>query len=391
LPQKSSPENPGSGVFIEGTKKKRSLIPAMNLSEHPPQKILIINTFGIGDVLFTNPVVVNLKLQFPNAYIGYLGNRRTSAMLEADPNIDKVFIYERDEFNVVYKKSKICFLRKIHGLLNEIRREKFDLVLDFSLNTSMNYMTWFIGIPRRVGFNYKNRSPLLTQKFSLQGFETKHVAEYYLELLKELGVSIHKHEMEYYISVEDKLWADDFFRRHGLKDDAKPIGVFPGAGVSWGAGARYRRWAPEKYAKLLDKLIEKVPGEIILFGDKSETDLCTELRFNRSQIIQAFGQTSLGQLAALMKKCRLVILNDGGPLHIAVGVKVKTVSVFGPVDEKVYGPYGNSQDHLVVTRNILCRPCYRQFRMTQCEHVSCLKQITVEDVFEKVQEILYQR
>ena len=84
-------------------------------------------------------------------------------------------------------------------------------------------------------------------------------------------------------------------------------------------------------------------------GAKAEEDLCQQLAQNNpDNLIESQGKTTIGQLAALIQRCHMVVLNDGGPLHIAVAVKTKTVSIFGPVDEHVYGPFGSKNDHLVV-------------------------------------------
>lgn len=361
----------------------------MNLIEHPPKKILLINTFGIGDVLFTTPVIRNLKAQFPNIEIAYLGNRRTAPLLQNHPLLTKVFSYERDEFNEIYKRSKIEYCRELRKFLDAIKQENFDTVFDFSLNSSVSFLTWMAQIPRRIGLNYKNRSRFLTHPVPFYGFEGKHVVEHYLDFLKTVGVTVRHRELEIGISPEDMRWAEDFCRQHGVRGDKPLIGVSAGGGVSWGVGAKFRRWSAEKYRNLLDKMIEKLSAEIILFGDKSETEIYQQVSSgSSSRIIHAFGKTTLGQLAALMKKCQVIVLNDGGPLHIAVAVKTKTVSIFGPVDEKVYGPFGPEAMHRVVAKGIMCRPCYRLFRMTSCEHISCLQQISVDDVFQEVQAIL---
>ena len=82
-----------------------------------------------------------------------------------------------------------------------------------------------------------------------------------------------------------------------------------------------------------------------------------------------------------------MIVNDGGPLHIAVAAGVQTASIFGSVDETVYGPYPIGS-HIVIKKEIACRPCYQRFRKAACGHISCLNQITVEEVLERIEEIL---
>ena len=93
-------------------------------------------------------------------------------------------------------------------------------------------------------------------------------------------------------------------------------------------------------------------------------------------------------LAALLKQCQGAILNDGGPLHVAEAVGTRTVSIFGPVDPLVYGPYPAS-NHTVVQKHLPCQPCYeRRFRMADCGHINCLGELTVEEDYRKVRNIL---
>ena len=145
---------------------------------------------------------------------------------------------------------------------------------------------------------------------------------------------------------------------------------------------------PCKNIKLADKLIEKFCATIILMGDKNELDLCTEVSeamFQRP--VMACGQTTISQFAALARECSLTIVNDGGPLHIAVAVGAQTASIFGPVDEEVYGPYPKG-NHIVISNQLACRPCYQRFRRASCEHVSCLNQLTVEKVLKSIEGVL---
>jgi lipopolysaccharide heptosyltransferase II len=202
----------------------------------------------------------------------------------------------------------------------------------------MSALMWWIGIPHRIGFNYKKRSPFLTHKIPLFGYQTKHVVEYYLELARGLGVPIKESRMELAVPAEDRSWAEEIFKKHSLSTEKAVVGIIPGGGASWGKDAKYKRWPAEKYAKLADKIIEKSKVAIILMGDHKEVDLCHEVAgLMKNKVIQLAGQTSITQLAALSSKCRYVIVNDGGPLHVAVAAGATTVSIFGPVDERVYG------------------------------------------------------
>ena len=93
-----------------------------------PNSFLIINTFGIGDVLFSTPLLSNLKENFPEAKIFYLCNRRVYSVLKNHPLIEKIFIYERDEFEEVRKQSKLVWLKKIFAFICDIKKEKIEVV-----------------------------------------------------------------------------------------------------------------------------------------------------------------------------------------------------------------------------------------------------------------------
>jgi ADP-heptose:LPS heptosyltransferase len=89
-------------------------------------------------------------------------------------------------------------------------------------------------------------------------------------------------------------------------------------------------------------------------------------------------------MAALFGKCRMVICSEGGPLHIAVSQGVKTISIFGPVDEKTHGPYPKSEKNIVLTSDISCRPCYRKFKLPECDTRKCLEDVSVDTVLERI-------
>jgi lipopolysaccharide heptosyltransferase II len=361
----------------------------MHFKENFPKKVLIINIFGIGDVLFTTPLISNLKAAYPDLYIGYVCNRRTAAILEGNSKVDKIIICDRDEYDDTHRQSKILAFTKMIDFLKSIRRERFDASIDVSLSSFTSCAAWLAGIKYRIGFKYKNRSFCLNRRFVLEGYEDKHVVEYYLGLLEELGVPAAIRDLDLTIGQEDADWADRFFIDNiGQANGRTVIGLVPGGGASWGKDAVYKRWPPEKYAKLADKLIEKFSAAIILLGDKSELDLCKDVSEAMSRrAVMAGGQTTVSQFAALARKCSLMIVNDGGPLHIAVAAGARTASIFGPVDERVYGPYPQG-NHIVIKKDLACRPCYRRFRMANCGHISCLSRLTAEEVLERIEQVL---
>jgi heptosyltransferase-2 len=195
-------------------------------------------------------------------------------------------------------------------------------------------------------------------------------------------------EMKLDVPARDIQWAEDWLIRHKV-DGSKPLlAVLPGGGASWGQAARFKRWPAVQYAQLIDKIIENFDAGIILMGDPKEEELCREVvSLAHFPLHFAVGETTLLGLAALFKQCQGAVVNDGGPLHVAAAAGIKSVSIFGPVDPQVYGPFPLS-GHIVVQKNLPCQPCYRRFRMANCGHISCLGELSVDEVYRKVQQIL---
>jgi len=350
------------------------------------QRVLIVNPFGIGDVLFTTPLIKNLKQQIPDISLGYLANARTADILKNYSLLDKVFVYDRDEFHRLYHRSKWEFLKRTRCCLDEIRAQQYDAVIDLSMAMPTGFLMALAGIRERIGFDYRGRGRFLTTRIPLAGYEGRHVVEYYLDLLRRLGLEAKPLEMDFPMGPDDRRWAAEIFHRYHL--DSCVITIVPGGGASWGPEASRKRWPAERFAELADQLVETYGAKIVLAGgpeDKSLSQIIQSRMVNTA--LDFTGDLMPAQSAALFAKSHVVITNDGGPLHMAVAAGARTVSIFGPVDERVYGPYPFA-GHGCVSMKIPCRPCYHRFRVAQCAHLACLQELSVEDVFQKVKDLL---
>ncbi|MDP2939865.1 MAG: glycosyltransferase family 9 protein [Candidatus Omnitrophota bacterium] len=365
------------------------------MKELSHKKILIINPFGIGDVLFTFPVIRAIKEKGEDIFVGFWCNERVEPILKNNPYIDKIFAMSKGDIKKIYSKSKIKGMVESLKLLSSIRKEHFDMSFDVSLDYRYNLISQLAGIKRRVGFNYKNRGRFLTERIDIDGFNGKHVVEYYLDALKLFNIEVkNKPMMELFLSKEDTDWADNFLKGFKVTDNDLLIGIAPAGGLSWGGSAFYLRWSEEKFAYLCQALINKYNAKIILFGSFDEIGICKNIESSliesslKGNIINTAGVLTLAQFAALLKKCKIAICNDAGPLHVAVALGLKTVCICGPVDEKVYGPYPNNENTRIVKAGLSCQPCYQRFKMSNCQDKKCLEDLEVDAVFEKVRELL---
>lgn len=354
--------------------------------------MLVVNPFGIGDVIFSTPLVAALKAIHPDSSIGYVCNKRAAEVIRSNPDVSRLFVYEKDDFRSQLGASKLEGIRKIWRFLKAIKAERFDIMIDLSLNYQCSMLLALIGVRRRYGLNYRDRGRFLTGKIDIDGFGDKHVVEHYLDILTLLGVdpANHRARARVFLTEADRTWAEQFLSQNGVGPNDVLVAVIPGCGASWGRDASRRRWSAERFSKVCDALIDKRGVKVILLGDVREATLCeTVQKGMKHKAIMACGRTTIGDFLGLISRCDVVLTNDGGPLHMAVAAGVRTVSIFGPVDEKTYGPYPIGRDHVVISRkDVPCRPCYRKFKYADCTHRQCLEKITVEEVLGAVEKAL---
>ncbi|MFH0827530.1 MAG: lipopolysaccharide heptosyltransferase II [Candidatus Omnitrophota bacterium] len=354
------------------------------------KKFLIINPFGIGDVLFTTPLIRALKEEDPQNQVSYWCNERTRGILENNPSIECIFALNRGDLKKIYRRSFLEGTRCLISLMRQIKKEKFDTVFDFSLDHRYALVCQWVGIKQRIGFNFKLRGRFLTDKIDIEGYHDKPMVEHYAGLLRLAGVGLKTARLELFVSEESKDKAKLLLERAGIKDADVLIGIAPGAGASWGKDASLKHWPALQFAQLADRIIENFGVKIIILGDASEEDIAQVLTAGMKQkSINLTGKTSLEELMGVMTRLKLLVTNDGGLLHMGVALGLKTVSIFGPVSEAVYGPYPVGEHHQVVKKDIPCRPCYKNFRMPLCERDrACLKSITVDEVFDAARRLL---
>ena len=341
--------------------------------------ILIINPFGIGDVLFSTPLISVIKKRYPLGYIGYICNIRTKEILETNAAVNEIFVFERDEYRRLWRSSKIECIKRFSAFWQGVRKKRFDIVIDLSLGKEYAFFCWLVGIKERKGFNYKGRGGFLTHRIPFDGFNDKPVAEYYLDLIDC------RHEEGEVSSVlltteKDNSYVDNFLKASNITQQDTLVGIVPGGGAAFGKDkAHYKRWPSQNFAELARRVGEKGARPILLWGP-GEEDLVKDIQDRVNGKILVAPNTRIREMAVLMKRCKLVICNDGGMLHIAVSQDVPTISIFGPTDEKVYGPYPSSEKHIVVTSNTECRPCYKRFRLPECNTRKCLQDISIDAI-----------
>ncbi|MEK6603257.1 MAG: lipopolysaccharide heptosyltransferase II, partial [Nitrospirota bacterium] len=238
------------------------------------------------------------------------------------------------------------------SLALQLNRGRYDLAILLQNAFEAAAVTALAGIPNRYGYATDGRSFLLTHRVPLTPkVRRKHQVEYYLELLRPLGIPVEPAAPTLRTTPGEDAAASELLQAFGVKPDQVVIGLNPGS--VYGSA---KRWLPERFAQVADRLAAEHGACVLIFGGKGEEELGTAIAgMMTAPTIVYSGRTTVRQLMALIKRCRLFITNDTGPMHVAAAFGVPLVAIFGPTNPVTTSPYGPG--HELVRHPVECAPC----------------------------------
>lgn len=349
-------------------------------------RILLIRPDHLGDLLFTTPAFRLLREAFPQARITYLIGPWSKAVIEHNPYVDEIALCPFPGFTRQEKRSLIAPYVTLLQHARQLRQRDFDLAIVLRFDHWWGaLLAYLAGIPHRVGYDIAEVRPFLTDIVPYSS--GRHEVEQNLALVEQVAsrkLQVERASLGFNLTAEDEAFAEGYLAEHGVGDGDLLIGIHPGA------GAPVKLWRNEAWAQVADTLAQRHEAKVILSGSAEEVPLCRAIAEGMAtQPIVAAGETSLGELAAIMARCRLVLGVDSGPLHLAVALGTPTVHLFGPVDSRAFGPWGDPARHIVVTSDMDCIPCNRlDYAPAELHRHPCVRNITVEQVLETVERLI---
>jgi len=200
-------------------------------------------------------------------------------------------------------------------------------------------------------------------------------------MVKALGCVSVDREMHLEANL-NLLDAHDFLRKFIPEKEKTMIGIAPGA--TYGPA---KRWLPDRFAAVADKLNEHLSSQGIILGGKADGEVAQEVqKMAQTKLINLAGKTTLREAIYLISQCRLFISNDSGLMHIAGALNIPTIALFGSTNPVTTAPAGNKS--IIVRKEVSCSPCLKEICPTDFR---CMKQISVEDVFVAAQNLLISR
>lgn len=334
------------------------------------KRILIVNVNWVGDVIFSTPFIRAVREAYPDAYIACLIHPRCKEMLESNPRINELIVYDEEYGH-----------RGIPGKLRlvlELRKRRFDLAFLLHRSFTKALIVFLSGARERVGYSTKNRGILLTRAVP-EPAVAAHKVEYFLALAIAYGIYPKDNSYEFFVGQSDKNSIETFLARNGVLPTDKIVVICPGG--NWDP----KRWPKDNFAKLSDRLMDELGARVVIAGARKDISLADDIKKRMmAKPIVACGTTTLKELGALLGRADLVIANDTGPMHMAVAMKAKVIALFGPTSPELTGPYG-AGNYKVIARYKDCGiPCYDH----SCRDYKCMGAITVDEVYRAAKEML---
>lgn len=365
-------------------------------------RILLIKPSALGDVVHTIPVLVKLRARYPRARIDWLITPENAEIVRCHPALSNVVLFARRDFSKRGRRwrAMVAFFH----LLKQIRRAKYDLVIDMHGQMRSALFALISGARVRIGFDRPiKRALTVSAEHDLKNLPSHgwrgaregswiaythripiptldvHAIDRYLWLAPLLGLDDDPPDLTIHLSPEIVRNAERLLEEHGVPASKPLIVLVPG--TIW----ETKHWTIQGFAGVAREFLRE-GFAVALAGTKRDQERCRQIAAAAPGVCDFSGKTTPAELAALIQRAEVAVTNDSGSMHVAASLGKPMVSVFGPTNPVHIGPYQRPES--VVRVDLPCSPCnYR--RLSQCpfDH-RCMKQVTSEMVLERVRKIL---
>ena len=336
----------------------------VNIDHGTIGKLLVIKLRAVGDVILSTAALPNLRAAFPEATIDFLVERSCREVIEGNASVDNLIVFSKTGMNGA-------------RILLDLRRARYDMVVDLFGNPRSALMTFASGARHRVGYDFRGRSYAYNILVKPRGAEV-HNVEFNLDALRRIGVPV-VHTSPYFpLSEGDR----EFARR-----EADTLGLTKRLAIGFNPGTNRptERWPAEGFAELGALLAGRFGARICVFWGPGEKPVADAITRQIGDAAAVAPRTSLKQLGAMFERCSLVVSNDSGPMHIAAALGLPTVGIFGPVNPLLQGPYGEKTRY-ARKEGLPCLGC--NYDRTCPIGNPCMTELEAEKVADVVEDLI---
>lgn len=346
---------------------QRSRIP---LSELQPRRIAVIKPSALGDVVHSMPFVGALRTKFPSASITWVINKAYVPLVDGHPAIDGFIPFDRGSMKKGWKRAVSESLQ----FAKLLRRQRFDLVFDLQCLARTGLMCLASGANRRVGLSTAREGAryAYTDVINISEPDKTHAIDTYWKVAEALGVGDLAKQFDVPVAPAVRQWA------------LSQLAELPRPWMAFGVGARWltKRWLPEHFAALAKQAQARFGGTVFFVGTPDEAPLAERVFGELDGPKKNFcGTTNLAQLIALLAVCDVMVANDTGPLHVAVGLGKPTVAPYTCTVVRRHGPYLQLGG---IETSVWCKGSY----VRTCDRLECMTDLQPDRLWPVLAQIL---
>ena len=336
-----------------------------------PKRVLIKAVNWLGDIVMSLPAMRAVRRGFPDANLTVLVKRELAGFFDCEKWVDEVVGYSIS--------SGLGGLNDRRKLVGEIRARHFELAI--LMPNSFESALWVTaaGIPRRAGYALDARGPMLTHKAApprdaLEG----HQVHYWLAMIREtLGIEGDADGIAISADTKHVATMGKWLDARRRKPDAPLIAIAPAA-----AYGPAKEWPAEKFAAVIDAMAQRLGAECALVGAPTERVKCEQVAaLTSARPLISAGETSVGELIALLSISSAFVGNDSGSMHLAAALGIPTVAVFGSTNPIRTGPIKGR----VIWHHLECSPCLAH--TCRFGHYNCLREVEPKEILEALSSL----
>jgi lipopolysaccharide heptosyltransferase II len=338
------------------------------------QRLVILAPNWLGDAVMALPAIADVRRGLSAAHITIAARAAVAPLFQLVPDVNETI--------VLSGRASMSRIDTWASIGDELSGRGFDAALLLPNSMHAALLASRAGIPERWGYGGAVRRRWLTR--SIPRVDGGHQADYYRRLVAALGFPNGPREPRLAVSEAARSAADRLLADAGWDGSAPLVALAPGAAYG---GAK--RWPPERFAALAATLAADAI-ECVLIGSAADAGTAGEVARaldgspgGAATIRDLTGRTDLAALAGVLTRCRALITNDSGAMHLAAAAGVPVTAVFGPTNEHATRPIGDA--HAVVSHPVWCRPC--MLRECPIDH-RCMTGVTVPAVVDAARRTL---
>jgi heptosyltransferase II len=336
-------------------------------------KILVLRYRFIGDTVLTVPFLRNLRVAFPLARIDLMLEPFSGQVLEGCPYVDRIIPFEIKTIHRYSNQSEQNKLASYMQYRRKIKEVRYDAAFVLKRSVSSALLVWAAGIPRRIGFATEGRRLFLTDSVTYRN--DQHEVNNFLDCLRSLEIPVRTQHLELWPSPEGEAKTHSLFIGKGWKPSDLKIVIHAAASLP------AKQWPLDRFSAVMRVLQRQYGAHFIYTGAREDAALYDEIeKQGPFDGLNLCGVTSLRENISIYRGSNLFFGVDSGPMHMAAAVGVPAVALFGPTDERKWGPWG--EGHQVITRRLSCYPC----KPHKCANNECMKRISVDEALEVLEQ-----